>query len=204
MRKIIVSTYVTLDGVIQPLDWTGLSQDPASREERGKYAREVLFAADALLLGRETYQIFADVWPARTAADDGPGEEGSTDRINSLPKYVASTTLTEPLTWNATLLKGDVAHEVAKLKDQPGKNIIVYGCGQLAQTLLEHDLADEFLFWVYPVVRGQGTRLFNNGVNANLRLVDARAFSAGFTVLTCQPVKSSMEGESAVRRREMR
>ena len=100
MRKIIVSTYVTLDGVIQPLHWPMHSQDPASLEERGIYARDLLFEADALLMGRETYQIFAEVWPSRTAADDDPGAAGLTDRINSLPKYVASSTLSEPLSWN--------------------------------------------------------------------------------------------------------
>jgi dihydrofolate reductase len=187
MRKLIVSTYVTLDGVIQPLDWSAQNSDPAASEERGRYARDLLFAADALLLGRETYEIFAEVWPTRTAADDGPGEEGSTDRINSMPKYVASTTLSEPLTWNATLLEGDIPAEVARLKEQPGQALVMYGCGELARTLLEHDLIDEFRFWVYPVVRGSGARLFGDGARADLQLVETRAFSAGFTVLTCQP-----------------
>lgn len=187
MRKIIVSTYVTLDGVIQPIDWSAQSQDPASAEERGKYARDLLFEADALLLGRETYEIFAEVWPTRTAADDGPGEAGATDRINCLPKYVASSTLSEPLAWNATLIKGDVPREVARLKEQPGQSIVMYGCGQLAKTLFEHNLIDEFRFWVYPVVRGRGTRLFENGVDADLELVDTRVFGGGFVVLTCRP-----------------
>lgn len=187
MRKLIVSTYVTLDGVIQPLDWSAQSSDPASSEERGKYARDLLFAADALLLGRETYEVFAEVWPSRTAADDGPGEEGSTNRINSMPKYVASTTLNEPLAWNATLIKGDIPAEVARLKQQPGQAIVMYGCGELARTLLEHDLIDEFRFWVYPVVRGGGARLFGDGARADLKLVETRAFGAGFAVLTCRP-----------------
>ncbi|MDQ3694810.1 MAG: dihydrofolate reductase family protein [Chloroflexota bacterium] len=187
MRKIIVSTYVTLDGVMQPIDWSAQSQDPASTEERGTYARDLLFEADTLLLGRETYQIFAEVWPTRTAADDGPGEAGSTDRINSLPEYVASSTLSEPLSWNATLIKGDVPREIAKLKEQPGQNIVVYGCGQLAKTLFEHNLVDEFRFWVYPVVRGKGARLFEDGVAADLELVETRVFGGGFVVLTCTP-----------------
>jgi dihydrofolate reductase len=187
MRKIIVSTYVTLDGVIQPIDWSNNSNNPAHAEERGNYARDLLFEADALLLGRETYQVFADVWPTRTAADDDPGAAGVTDRINSMPKYVASTTLSEPLAWNATLIKGDVPQAVAKLKEQPGQNIVVYGCGQLARTLLEHNLVDEFRFWVSPVVRGRGTRLFEDGVNADLKLVDTKVFGSGFVVLTCVP-----------------
>ena len=187
MRRIVVSTYLTLDGVIQPLDWSGQSSDPAALEERGTYAREMLFAADALLMGRETYEVFAEVWPTRTAADDGPGEAGFIDRINSLPKYVVSTTLTEPLRWNTTLIKGNVPEEVAKLKQQPGQDILMYGCGELARTLLEHDLIDEFQFWVFPVVRGSGTRLFGDGARADLRLVATREFGAGFAVLTCRP-----------------
>jgi dihydrofolate reductase len=138
-------------------------------------------------MGRETYEIFAEVWPSRTAADDGPGETGATDRINNLPKYVASSTLTEPLSWNATLINGDVPQEVARLKEQPGTSIVMYGCGQLATTLLEHNLIDEFRFWVYPVVRGKGTRLFEDAVNADFELVDSKVFRGGFVVLTCRP-----------------
>lgn len=187
MRKIIVSTYTTLDGVIQPIDWSLQSQDPAAVEERGKYARDLLFEADTLLMGRETYQIFAEVWPTRTAADDDPGAAGVTDRINTLPKYVASSTLSEPLSWNATLIQGDVPREIARLKEQPGQNIIMYGCGQLAKTLLEHNLIDEFRFWVFPVVRGKGTRLFEDGVAADLELIETRVFRGGFVVMTCRP-----------------
>ena len=188
MRKLIVSTYVTLDGVIQPLDWSAQSTDPAAQEERGRYARDMLFAADALLLGRETYELFAEVWPTRTAADDGPGEAGFIDRINRLPKYVASTTLREPLAWNATLLTGDEPGAVAALKQQPGQAILMYGCGDLARILLEHDIIDEFHFWVYPVVRGDGVRLFGGGATADLHLVETRAFASGFAVHTCRPV----------------
>jgi dihydrofolate reductase len=187
VRKIFVSTYVTLDGVIQPLDWSAQSSDPASREERGTYARQLLFSADALLLGRETYDVFAEVWPTRTAADDGPGEEGVTDRINSMPKYVASTTLHEPLAWNAQLIKGDIVSEVAQLKKQPGQSIVMYGCGDLARLLLEHNLIDEFQFWVYPVVRGSGQRLFGGNAKADLDLVETKTFSAGFSILICRP-----------------
>lgn len=187
MRKLIVSTYVTLDGVIQPLDWSAQSSSSAAQEERGRYARDLLFAADALLLGRETFDIFAEVWPTRTAADDGPGEDGFIDRINRLPKYVASKTLREPLAWNATLLTGDVPAAVAKLKQQSGMAILMFGCGDLARTLLAHDLIDEFHFWVYPVVRGSGTRLFGGGASADLHLVETRAFGAGLAVLTCRP-----------------
>jgi dihydrofolate reductase len=187
VRRLIVSTYVTLDGVIQPLDWSGQDSSPDARLERGSYARDLLFSADALLLGRDTCEIFAEVWPTRTSADDGPGEEGVTDRINAMPKYVASTTLTEPPAWNASLLKGDVPSAVAALKQEPGEALVMYGCGPLAGTLLDHGLIDEFRFWVYPVVRGAGTRLFGDGTNVDLDLVDVRWFKAGFSVLTCRP-----------------
>ena len=189
MRKLIVSTYVTLDGVIQPLDWPMGYPDEAAAKERGTYAHDLLFEADTLLMGRETYEGWAQFWPSRNPADDGPGGDGVTDRMNSLPKYVASTTLKAPLEWNATLLGDDVPGEIAKLKAQSGKSIVMYGCGRLAKTLLEHNLADEFRFWVYPVVRGKGTRLFNDGVSTNLDLVDTRTFGGGFTVLTCVPKK---------------
>jgi dihydrofolate reductase len=187
MRKVVVEVYTSLDGVIQPLDWMPPSE--TGREERGKYARDQLFESDALLMGRETYEIFANTWPSRTAADDGLGEAGFIDRINSLPKFVASRTLKEPLSWNATLIKGDVAKEVARLKQQPGQNILMYGCGELARTLMQHDLIDEYRFWVYPVVVGDGTRLFGGRSKATLKLVDTKTFSAGFAILTCRPAQ---------------
>jgi dihydrofolate reductase len=187
MRKVIVEVYTSLDGVIQPLDWMPPSE--AGREERGTYAREQLFAADALLMGRETYEIFAQTWPFRSAADEGPGEAGYVDRINRLPKFVASRTLKEPLAWNATLLQGEVAPAVARLKQQPGQNILMYGCGELARTLMQHDLIDEYRFWVYPVVVGEGTRLFGGGSQATLKLVDTKMFRAGFAILTCRPAQ---------------
>jgi dihydrofolate reductase len=191
VRKIISSTYVTLDGVIQPIDFTGQNSDLEASTERNAYAREILFAADALIMGRGTYEIFSTHWPAQTAEADGPGGDGIVDRLNTLPKYVASTTLKAPLSWNSTLIEGDVAGQVAKLKQQPGSDILMYGCGQLARTLQEHDLMDEYRFWVYPAVRGSGTRLFEDAINTDLELVDTRVFAAGFTVLTCRPRKKS-------------
>jgi dihydrofolate reductase len=169
VRKIINSTYVTLDGVMNPMDWSG----QFSSEEHGAYAHELLLSSDALLMGRETYEVFASSWGSRTAADDSPGSDGFVDRINGLAKHVASTTLKEPLEWNnSSLLKGDVAEVVANLKRQPGQNILMYGCGPLARTLAQHDLIDEYRFWVYPVVWGSGKRLFIEGLKATLKHVD--------------------------------
>ncbi|MGQ0602502.1 MAG: dihydrofolate reductase family protein [Anaerolineales bacterium] len=197
MRKIINETYVTLDGVIAPLDFTASF---SGGEERERYVRDVLFEADALLLGRATYEAFDSVWPKLTAADDNPGSEGFNDRINSMPKFVASSTLKEPLAWNnATLLKGDVVQAVAKLKQQSGQNILMYGCGPLAHTLLQHGLMDEFRFWVYPVVAGGGTRMFGEGNQAMLKLVASRPFPSGVVVYSYRPVKAGAEsGESTL------
>jgi dihydrofolate reductase len=179
MRKVIVSTYVTLDGVMEaPQNWLF----PFWNDEMEKYAHDQLWASDALLLGRETYQIFADSWPART------GEFA--DRVNSLPKFVVSTTL-EKAEWNNShLIKANVAEEVAKLKQQPGQDILMYGTGHLARTLMQHGLIDELHIWVCPVVVGSGEHLFKNASDVPaLRLVDTRRFSSGVVVLSYQPDK---------------
>ncbi|MGI8519755.1 MAG: dihydrofolate reductase family protein [Actinomycetota bacterium] len=175
MRKLVESTFVTLDGVISSPEKWG---PPYWDEEHNGYAHNLLFASDALLLGRETYQGFAEAWPTRTGDDFA-------DRINSLPKYVASTSLQETK-WNATLIKDDVSGKVAKLKEQPGQNILKFGTGQLDRTLMEHDLIDEFHFWVFPVVVGSGQRLFD-GVEVTLTLLGSTTFGSGIVVHTYTP-----------------
>jgi dihydrofolate reductase len=175
MRKLVESTFMTLDGVISsPQEWG----PPYWDEEHASYARKLLFAADALLLGRATYEGFAQAWPSRT------GELA--DRINSLPKHVASNTL-EEATWNATVIRGDVAGEVAKLKEQAGQNMLKYGTGELDRTLLEHKLVDEFHFWLFPVAVGNGQRLFEGFDATTLKLVDTTRFGSGIVVLTYSP-----------------
>jgi dihydrofolate reductase len=192
MGKLINETYVTLDGVIAPLDFTAGFY---GGEDRERYVRDTLFAADALLLGRTTYEGFASVWPTRTAADDASGSEGYIDRINHMPKYVASTTLHEPLPWqNSTLIAGDVVQAVAALKQQLGQSLLMYGCGPLAHTLLQHGLMDEFRFWVYPVVVGGGTRLFGEGNTARLKLIGSKPFGSGVVVYTYQPASPTQPG----------
>ncbi|HEX2620187.1 MAG TPA: dihydrofolate reductase family protein [Phototrophicaceae bacterium] len=186
MRKIVVSTYVTLDGVVEaPHTWHFRS----NRDQvEANYVRDVLFESDALLMGRETYEVFAPVWSSRTAADDEPGSEGFNDRINSLPKYVASTTLEEPLQWNSTLIVGDVAQEVARLKALPGKNILMYGCGPVANLLMQHELVDELQLWVYPIVMGKGAHFFTDASTfPPLKLIDTKVFTSGIVVLTYKP-----------------
>jgi dihydrofolate reductase len=175
MRKLVESTFVTLDGVISaPQEWG----PPYWDDEHANYARQLLFAADALLLGRVTYEGFVQAWPSRT------GE--TADRINSIPKYVASNTL-EEATWNATILEGDVAEEVAKLKQEAGQNILKFGTGELDRTLMAHNLVDEFHFWLFPVAVGAGRRLFEGIDLTHLKLADTTTFSSGIVVLTYAP-----------------
>lgn len=181
MRRVIVSTYVTLDGVIEsPEKWSLKFWN----DEHAKYANDQLFASDALLLGRVVYQGFADAWPSRT--------NEFADRINGLPKYVVSTTLEEPLEWNnSSLIKENVAEEVLRLKRQPGQDILMYGSADLMHTLMQHDLIDEYRIWVHPVVLGSGKRLFrDDGDRTVLRLVDTTTFSSGVAILSYQPAQS--------------
>lgn len=176
MRKLVESTFVTLDGVISaPQEWS----PPYWDDEHENYARKLLFAADALLLGRVTYEGFAQAWPSRTGDD-------YSDRINSLPKYVASNTL-ERATWNATILKGDVADAVATLKQETGENILKFGTGELDRALISHNLVDEFHFWVFPVLAGSGQRLIEGIELTHLNLVDTTTFASGIVVLTYAP-----------------
>ena len=159
MRKLIESTLVSLDGVVgSPEKWAM----PFWDDENKRYALSRLSEVDAFLLGRATYEKFAASW-SQIRGDD------YFDRINSLPKFVASTTLREA-TWNARLIKGDVAEEVSKLKKQPGKNIMKYGTSQLDRALIEHNLIDEFHFSIFPIAVGSGPRLFDGIDTARLRL----------------------------------
>jgi dihydrofolate reductase len=141
---------------------------------------------DAYLFGRRTYEIMAAYWPNQP--DDAPFAES----LNGLPKYVASTTLSEPLEWrNATLLQGDVAKAVAVLKEQPGKNIVVLGSGELVQTLMENDLVDEYGLMINPIILGGGKQLFREGSQKRqLRLVRSMSTSTGVIVATYQPDRS--------------
>ena len=174
MRKVIVSNSVTLDGrVDQVRDWAL----PGNDDEFVKHQTELLSHSDGLLLGRKTYEFFAAVWPSRS------GE--FPDRMNSIAKYVASSTL-KHLEWeNSDLIEGDVPEAVAKLKQQPGQDLIVYGSHHLMLSLGEHDLIDEYQLWVYPVVLGKGRTFFEDGVKGmNLDLVDTTVIPPGVAILT--------------------
>ncbi len=195
MRRVVVSEFVSLDGVMQapgaPDEDTSGSfkhggwifkfrddQDP-------KYKLDELSASDALLLGRVTYEIFAAYWPK---AIDVPG---FADKMNSMAKHVVSTTL-KKVDWNnSRLIKTNVAEEVRKLKQQPGKDILVYGSGKLVNTLLQHDLVDELRLMVHPVVLGSGKRLFDDKAESMkmLKLADSKIFPSGIVLLSYHQAK---------------
>jgi dihydrofolate reductase len=198
MRKVVVSEFVTLDGVMEdPGGAEGFERGAWSFQfDRGpegdKFKFDELAAADALLLGRVTYEGFAAAWPQ---LEEQTGEYGSW--MNGYPKHVASTTLEEPLKWNnSTLIKGDVAEEVSELKQQSGKDILVFGSAQLVHTLMQHDLIDEYRLMVFPIVVGKGKRLFGDvGETRAMRLVDTKPVGPdGVLVLTYMPVAKVAEG----------
>jgi dihydrofolate reductase len=181
MRRVVVSEFVSLDGVFESPAWTF----DFGSEEQERFKLDELKAADALLLGRVTYEGFAAAWPAMA---EQTGEYGA--MMNGYPKHVASTTLKQT-EWNASLLGSDVASAVGRLKQQPGKDILVFGSGSLVETLTGNDLVDEYRLLVFPVVLGSGRRLFPDGLSTKLQLVEARPFKSGVVALTYRPAAES-------------
>lgn len=187
MSQLAATLFMSLDGVVEsPEKWSF----PYWNEEIAKFKLEETFASDALLLGRVTYEGFAAAWPSRK------DPEGFADRFNSMPKHVASRTLRK-LEWNNShLLKGDLAAEVSKLKQQPGRDIVIHGSPGLIRSLMPHDLIDEYHLLVYPLVLGHGKRLFDETSQANLKLVESKAFGTGVVKLVYhradKPGKSTM------------
>ena len=191
--RVVVFMSVTLDGVIQAParpdeDIRGGFEHggwavPYADEVMGKAAGEGMARPGSLLLGRRTYEDFFTVWPNRT---DNP----YTEVLNNRTKYVASRTLQEPLPWkNSTLLKGDAAEAVARLKKQPGGDVMVLGSGELVQSLMHSNLIDEYILLIHPLVLGSGRRLFSDGgPPATLRLVDNKTTTTGVVIATYQPV----------------
>ncbi len=179
MRRVIASEFVSLDGVMEDPSWTF----QFTSEEQGKFKFDELSVSDALLLGRVTYEGFAAAWPHMT---EQYGEYA--DMMNGYPKYVVSTSLEEAEWNNSTLIKENVAEEVSRLKRQPGKDILIFGSGDLVNTLMQHDLIDEYRLMVFPVVVGSGKRLFREGRDTKvLRLVETKTFGSGVVVLSYQP-----------------
>jgi dihydrofolate reductase len=172
--------FVALDGVIEDPRWSLQFVE----EGRAKYKYEELFAHDALLLGRKTYEGFAASWPNMEAET---GEYGK--RMNSMPKYVVSTTLEKP-EWNASVIKGgsDLKEEVLKLKHQPGQDLLIFGSSTLVHALTQLDLIDEYRLMVFPVAVGKGQRFFPETGNEKVfKLVDSKIFEEGVIVLTYEP-----------------
>lgn len=186
-RKVILSEFLTLDGVIEaPHEWSF----PYWSDEIAAFKNDELFSAGALLLGRVTYEGFAAAWPSRSGDDYA-------DRINSMPKYVVSTTL---LTagWNNTAIirpaeGGDVVREIADLKRQPGEDLLVFGSGDLSQTLIRHGLVDRYDLLLYPLVLGRGRRLFAGDNDVNLELVESKPYDSGVVLLTYRPAPDDDE-----------
>jgi dihydrofolate reductase len=148
MRKIINSTYISLDGVIErPHEWPSIRQGRGS--EGDQIQEDLLLSCDALIMGRRTYEVLAPVWPTRSG-------DPSSDHINAMRKYVVSSTLTDPEWNNTAVITGDPAAEIKRLKEARGKDIVQYGFGQLSFTMLEHGLLDELRLWVYPLFIGSG------------------------------------------------
>lgn len=181
MGKLIISTQITLDGVITVGEWFNRRGEHDWHGSAGQASIELLRSADAFILGRKNYEGLAAVWPTMT--DD----VGFADRVNSLPKFVASRTLRGPLTWNATLLEGDLATGVAALKQRTTGNLVSYGCGEFAQQLVEHGLVDELWFWVNPISWGEGERPFHGKGVFPFELARTATFDTGIVLLAYRP-----------------
>jgi dihydrofolate reductase len=195
MRKVVAAEYVTVDGVMTDPGGVGEIElggwsNPYFNDELATYQSDQLFASDALLLGRVTFEGFAAAWPSM---EDTEGEFAV--RMNTLPKFVASTSLNEPLEWNGTLLQEDVAEAVAKLKELPGQDLLIYGSGELVNVLHAHGLIDEYRLMVFPVTLGIGKRLFRErSGKRDLTLRDAKTTSTGVALLTYHAASEPSHG----------
>ena len=186
MGRIVVTEFLSLDGVMEApgggedFKHGGWSFDVNRGEEGDRFKLDETLAADALLLGRRTYEGFAAAWPSR--------EGEFADKFNTMPKYVVSSTLDDPQWNNSTVLRGDVAEEVARLKREQDGEIVVHGSARLVQALLEHDLVDELRLMVFPIVLGDGKRLFGETSDKKLlRLVDSKVVGDGVAILVYEP-----------------
>ena len=186
MGRIVVTEFVSLDGVMEDpggsenFSQGGWSFKISRGDEGDKFKLDETFASEALLLGRVTYEGFAEAWPAR--------EGEFADKFNSMPKYVVSSTLDQPEWNNSTVLKGDVVEEVGKLRQEQDGDIVVHGSARLVQTLIEHDLVDELRLMVFPVVLGSGKRLFGDTSDKKpLQLVDSKVVGDGVAILIYEP-----------------
>jgi dihydrofolate reductase len=188
MGRIVVTEFVSLDGVIEgpgggeDFKHAGWTFQISRGEEGDKFKLDETLAAEALLLGRVTYEGFAAAWPGRT------DEAGFADKFNSMPKYVVSSTLKDPSWNNSTVVTGNLADEIPKLKEKHASDIVVHGSAQLVQGLLENDLVDELRVMLFPVVLGSGKRLFGETSDKkSLRLADSKIVGDGVAILIYEP-----------------
>jgi dihydrofolate reductase len=176
MRKVVESTFMSLDGVIDnPQNWS----PPYWDDEHAAYAQKLMATADELLLGRKTYEGFAQAWPQRSGNDFA-------DKINAMPKHVATRTLTA-LDWNARPLEGDAVAAVAELKQREGQDLLKYGTGEFSRALIENGLLDELHVWIFPVLVGSGQRLIDGIDVTHLELVETTRFESGIVVNAYAP-----------------
>jgi dihydrofolate reductase len=179
MRKIIVTEFVSLDGVMESPMWTF----PYWNDEIASFKAEETTANDVLLIGRVTYEGFAAAWPQRT------DEESGGVYFNGVRKYVVSNTLQKAEWNNSHIIRGDILAEITKLKQQDGENLVVHGSCTLVRWLMEHHLVDVYRLLVYPIVLGKGIKLFAEGSTATLKLTETRSFSSGVVGLIYQPAE---------------
>ena len=189
MGRIVVTEFVSLDGVMEDpggsenFKYGGWSFEFSRGDEGDKFKLDEAMESDALLLGRVTYEGFADAWPSR--------EGEFADKFNNMPKYVVSNTLKDPQWSNSTVLAGDVVDAVSKLKQDFDGDLVVHGSAQLVQTLLENDLVDELRLMVFPVVLGSGKRVFGDTSDKKpLRLTDSKTVGDGVEILVYEPARS--------------
>ena len=194
MRRIVNSTYISLDGVIQdPQDWPGNGIEPDGTGL--KVQTDLLFACDAVLMGGRTYPNFAPAWMARSG-------DPYSDRINSMTKYVVSSTLRDPEWNNTKVISGDAIAEIRRLKEQPGLDIVQYGFGQLSYALLEHGLLNELRLWVHPLFVGRATvadLLFRPSAATQMELISTLALNTGTVILTYRVPTSRLRRNPALR-----
>jgi dihydrofolate reductase len=184
VRKVIVEAEVSVDGAMGGENVEFWKQVfPFHSADVVAYLNDLLFMPDALLMGKRTYEGFAQVWPTRQGND--------AERMNSMPKYVASRTLKGPLQWNATLITGDVAERIRQLKQEPGTSLLQYGVGKLTHTMLAHGLVDEVRLLVFPFAFGEGPRIFEHMGVTTLKLLDTKTFSSGVVAHHYQPQPSA-------------
>ena len=183
MGRLVVNNSMSVNGAFEapqpePDGWLVL--DPHSNQ----VSLEQFYAADAMVLGRKTFEGLAAVWPTLV---DAPGLGVFAAQMNSMPKYVASTTLQAPLEWNATLMEGDLAESITRLKDEHDRTLVAVGAGELTRNLIDADLVDEFWFWLSPAVWPEGPRIFDGVGPIRLELIGATTFNSGVVRLAYRP-----------------